>query len=565
MSSRPTGLLSRMLLTCLALSLGAVTLSAQDANSTTPPPQAPTPKPAAASYSSDEVTPMHFELFGGYSWFAPNGRVGTQPLDHSINPGFAVSGAYFVNKYFGGDVQYTYHKGSRETISGITAGPVVRFPIIGLSPFIHFNVGAQRLSPSFVKASWGPEILAGGGLDFAAPRFPHLKLRIIQADYVYSHHNFFPIVPRTNMESAEISTGLVYAGGPIYTGPPPSVACAVQPSDVFPGEPINVTVTPANFNPKRTVNYSYQATGGKVSGTGATTTVDTNGANPGSYTVTATATDGRMKVPATCNASFNVKEWPAPTVSCSANPTDIDPGQTSQITATGQSAKGDLKYSYTATAGTVEGNGPNATFNSQGTQPGSATVTCTVTDDRGKTATAQTTVNVRAPKAPEPPPVEHFTSQAFDFKTHPHYPYYTYVDNDMKGALDAVAQRLASDPNQQVIVVGDQDPSEKDTQARSIQRAANVRDYLLGRNQEGGVQGQKVRPDQVTLRTRNSGGMKAEVFSASKAADATKTPELQGTTPVSEDQVTAVAKKPVQRIGKGHSAPRHGKRKAKQS
>ena len=81
---------------------------------------------------------------------------------------------------------------------------------------------------------------------------------------------------------------------------------------------------------------------------------------------------------------------------------DIDPGQTSQITATGQSAKGDLKYSYTATAGTVEGNGPNATFSSQGAQPGTATVTCTVTDDRGKTATAQASVNVRAPKAPEP-------------------------------------------------------------------------------------------------------------------------------------------------------------------
>ena len=133
----------------------------------------------------------------------------------------------------------------------------------------------------------------------------------------------------------------------------------------------------------------------------------------------------------------------------------------------------------------------------------------------------------------------------------------------MKGALDGIAQRLASDPNQQVIIVGDQDPSEKDTEARSIQRAANIRDYLLGKNQEGGVQGQKVRPDQVTLRTRNSGGKRAEVFSATKAADANQTPELQGTNPVTDEQANAVSKKPVQRTGAGHGGARKARRSKK--
>ncbi|MBV9670250.1 MAG: hypothetical protein JOZ43_04770, partial [Acidobacteriales bacterium] len=391
MISRPTGLLLS-----LALSLGTASVFAQDANQTAKPAAAP-----AASYSSDDVVANHWEVFGGYSWFAPNGRIGTTRLDNSITPGFAFSTSYFVNRYVGGDVQVTYHNGDREKFTGLTAGPVVRFPIAGLSPFIHFNVGGQRLNPNFTKSDWGPEILAGGGLDFAFPKWEHLKLRIAQADYVYSHHNFFPIIPRTNLSSAELSSGLVYGFGPIYTGPPPSVACAVQPTEVFAGEPVNVTVTPSNFNPKRTVTYSYQATGGKVSGTGASTTIDTANANPGSYSVNATATDGHMKIPATCNASYSVKEWPAPTVSCSANPSEIDPGQTAQITANGQTAKGELKYAYTATGGTVDGNGPNATFNSQGVQPGSsATVTCTVTDDRGKTASSQATVNVRAPKAP---------------------------------------------------------------------------------------------------------------------------------------------------------------------
>jgi hypothetical protein len=449
---------------------------------------------------------MHWEIFGGYSWFAPNGRIGATKLDNGMTSGFAVSASYFTNKYVGVNVLGSYHDGDREKIGNISAGPIVRFPIVGLSPFIHANIGAQNLSPKFLPGSnWGPAIIAGGGLDLNLPSLTHFKIRVVQADYVYSHHNFFPITPRPNLNSVELSTGIVYAFKPITPPVPPTVACAVQPSEVFAGEPVNVTVTPANFNPKRTVTYSYTTTGGKVSGTGPTTTIDTTGANPGQYTVTANATDGKMKAPVSCNASYTVKEWPAPQISCSANPTDIDPGQTSQIQANASTIKGGLKYSYSASTGTVEGEGPNVTFNSQGAQPGAATVTCTVTDDRGKTAQATTTVNVRQPVAPPPPPPPPSASKLNEIAFTK--PYSSRVDNTAKAVLDDVALRLQREPDAKAVVIGDLDPKETSkvrTKNLAAMRAVNTKAYLV--NEKG------IDPNRIETRTNGPRGAKSEIW-----------------------------------------------------
>jgi len=337
------------------------------------------------------------------------------------------------------------------------------------------------------------------------PRWQHFKLRLLQADYIYARHDFFPILPRLNMESAELSSGIVFMAGPIYTGPPPTVACSANPTEVFAGEPVNVTVTPSNFNPKRTVSYSYTATGGKVSGNAANTTVDTNGLNPGSYTVTSTATDNHIKVPPTCTANFTVKEWPAPTVSCSANPTEVDPGQTATINCNGSTAKGNLQYSYKASAGNVTGEGPNATLNTEGAQPGPITVTGTVTDDRGKTASADTTVTVRAPQAPPPPPPPPQASKINQIA----FPkaYSARVDNTAKAILDDVALRMQREPDSKLVIVGSTDAKETSkSRSRNLaaQRAVNTKAYLVD---EKGI-------DASRIETRTDGieGAQAEMW-----------------------------------------------------
>ncbi|HEY0566144.1 MAG TPA: hypothetical protein VGC88_11205, partial [Terriglobales bacterium] len=317
MSPRPSGLLSRVLLAALATALTAGSMAAQDTANSNASPQSSQPAPAAQpqapasgtqtapSVSFDEVNPTHWEVFAGYSWLGINdnsgsGQAGIINLDHHITPGFAVSTAYFVNKFVGGEILGGAHFGDREKATELAVGPIVRFPMQGLSPFVHATAGITTLSPNGLGNKLGFGSVLGGGFDLNLPNLQHFKIRVLEADYVYTHLNFFPVA-RLNLGNARISGGVVWTASPITPPIPPTVACAAQPTEVFAGEPVNVTVTPSNFNPKRTVNYSYNATGGaKVAGNGPNTQVTTEGLNPGQYTVTATATDNKIKVPPTC-------------------------------------------------------------------------------------------------------------------------------------------------------------------------------------------------------------------------------------------------------------------------
>ena len=47
---------------------------------------------------------------------------------------------------------------------------------------------------------------------------------------------------------------------------PPSASCSVQPTEVWSGDPVNVTATGANFNPKHTLTYDWTGNGGKLIG-----------------------------------------------------------------------------------------------------------------------------------------------------------------------------------------------------------------------------------------------------------------------------------------------------------
>ncbi len=508
MSSRSSGLLSRFLMVALATTFTVGTIAAQDTNSTSSTTQNPSntqtvSSPAPASVNYDDVVPMHWEIFGGYSWLGPSGHIGPVRIDNHIDKGFIVSASYFANRYAGLELSSSAHFGDHDTISFTDIGPIVRLPTKGITPFMHAGIGISQLAADGFDNKVGFSIFAGGGLDLTVPRFQHLKFRIIQADYVHQQNNIFPY--RAKFESGRVSAGLVYAFSPITPPIPPTVACAVSPNEVYPGDPLNVTVTPSNFNPKRTVTYSYNTNGGKVTGTGATTTVDTASAQPGSYTVNATATDGKMKIPATCSASYTVKAYPAPTVSCSANPTEIDAGGTSTINANGSTIKGNLKYTYSASAGTVQGEGPNATLNAAGAQPGPITVTCNVTDDRGQTASGTTTVTVRAPVAPPAPPPPPQSSKVNEIAFTKAYS--SRVDNTAKAILDDVALRLQREPDSKLVVVGETDPKETSrTRSRNLaaMRANNTKAYLV--NEKG------IDASRIETRTDGTNGMKSELW-----------------------------------------------------
>ncbi len=124
--------------------------------------------------------------------------------------------------------------------------------------------------------------------------------------------------------------------GHIIPPPPITYSCAASPTTVFPGDPVTVTGTALNVLPKKTPTYSWTSTGGTVTGTSNVANIDTKDLAAGTYTVKGHVCGwnqaGRM---ADCSADFQVKAFEPPTISCSANPSTIDPGGSSTITAMG--------------------------------------------------------------------------------------------------------------------------------------------------------------------------------------------------------------------------------------
>ena len=108
----------------------------------------------------------------------------------------------------------------------------------------------------------------------------------------------------------------------------------------------------------------------------------------------------------------------------------------STITATGISPQNrPLTYTFSASAGTVTGNGNTASFNSTGAPTGAVGITCNAADDKGGTASSGTSVTI---VAIPPPPLPHATALcSISFDKDLKRP--TRVDNEAKACLDDVA------------------------------------------------------------------------------------------------------------------------------
>ena len=291
--------------------------------------------------------------------------------------------------------------------------------------------------------------------------------------------------------------------------PPITLSCNASAPAVFPGDPLSVTATAGSVSTKKNNNVIYSWSGDGVSGNGTSATVNTASLAPGSYTAKADVKEGKKgkegQKPgqtAECSAGYTVKAFEPPTISCSASPSTIKPGETSTITAAGVSPQNrPLTYGYAATAGSVSGSGATATYNSTGAPTGVAGITCTVTDDKSQTATASTSVTILAPYVA---PIPHSQSLGtVDFskdKAHP-----TRANNEAKAALDGVALALQRQPDAKLALVGEANAKERAATAKqekaakknkhlkvvdpAAERAVNVKDYLV---QEKGIDASRI-------------------------------------------------------------------------
>jgi outer membrane protein OmpA-like peptidoglycan-associated protein len=336
---------------------------------------------------------------------------------------------------------------------------------------------------------------------------------------------------------------------------PITLACNATPPAIYQGEAVNATATAGSVSTKKNVNVIYNWSGTQVTGNGNTATVATGTLNPGSYTVNAEVKEGKKGKEGLkpgqstqCSASFTVKEFEPPTVSCSADPSVIKPGDSSTITCTGISPQNrPLTYSYSATSGAISGNDATAEFSSAGAPTGRVGITCNVADDKNHTASGDTSVTIEAPALPPPPHVQELCSVSFarDAKRP------TRVDNEAKACLDQIALDLKQAPDATVIIVADASAKEKQITAKrekvaarhkhakieyfDQQRAVNMKNYL--------VEEQGIEANRISVATGAGDDQNAQNYLVPAGANFAS--DVQGTTPADETAVKPEVRKPL--------------------
>jgi len=101
----------------------------------------------------------------------------------------------------------------------------------------------------------------------------------------------------------------------------PTASCSADRTSVTAGEAVNVRVT-ASSPDKRALNYDWQATGGRIEGSGASVRWDSSGLSAGTYTITARVTDDRG-LSAECSVTVNVQVPPTPPKAAKLNECDF--------------------------------------------------------------------------------------------------------------------------------------------------------------------------------------------------------------------------------------------------
>jgi outer membrane protein OmpA-like peptidoglycan-associated protein len=400
----------------LVLALAGVftsALAAQDAVQ-------PSVKPPANSTATDNAA-SKWDIFAGFSYLSPNvASDGLGNFDSTgIRYGAIGSVSRYFNKYAGVQFEGDYHNDNNEDhqtssdFEGGSGGLILRYPNARFTPFVHALIGGESAGSYYYANQWGVVVTAGGGVDYNTPLFNHhLAIRLFQADYQYNHQDF------NDFNMLRLSAGAVVHIGTIAPPVPVALACSVSPESIYPGDPVTITATASNLNPKLNVVYSWSGDG--AAGEGTTVTVATATLTPGVHTVNGKVSEGKgdkigLKPGevANCSASFTVKAFESPTVSCSANPNTIQPNETSTITATGVSPQNrPLTYSYVATAGSIDGTGATANFSSRGVPSGPVGITCNVSDDKGGSAAAVASITIAPPPAPPLPSPEQVRLEA---------------------------------------------------------------------------------------------------------------------------------------------------------
>jgi outer membrane protein OmpA-like peptidoglycan-associated protein len=460
-----------------------------------------------SAVAQSDSTPQ-WDWFIGYQYLHPGGSV---PLGDPGNPqsypvpdmskGLGSSITYNFDPHWGLEGDFGHNWANSDSETTLSGGPRFIWRADSANYFIHALLSYNHLGVNGLNnGSSGIGVILGGGMDL--PITKNFAWRIFGADYVWGRHNYasyadaeFPGLRRPSLEGVRLRTGVVFSFGGAEVIPV-AAAVTVQPTEVFVGEPIAATAVAKNFDPKHALAYTWSGNGPQVTGKDTAANIDTTNATPGTYTVTVQVNDPRVKKNNVASASttYTIKALPPknpPTMSISANPTDLVTGGSVNLSSSCSSPDG-VQVSvanWTSTAGTISGTGQSATLSTAGVPAGTVTITATCTDTRGLNAQASTQITI---ENPPPPPID----KALEARLALHSVYFptnvpppSHPDAPMVASQQRILVALATDfkkyleakPDAHLILGGHADIRGSDAynQALSERRVNQVRNFLV--------------------------------------------------------------------------------------
>ena len=286
-------------------------------------------------FRTSHFTPFAEALFGLHRVAFP---------DSGISPdnafGLAVGGGLDVHVLRHLDLRLAQldFMHSTHSVSGVflPGDPDVTFNSIRYRAGLNFLLGvAPPGPPPSASCSADPtEVYAGTPVSATAHAMNFNPKRTLKYNWSSSGGKLSGTGPTANIDTTGMSPGSYTVGATITDGKkgeascrssfsikerpknPPQVSCSANPRSVLAGTPsaISCSCSSPDNAPDYPVSASisnWSATGGRISGTGNTATLDTTGASAGPITATATCTDSRG-LSSRGTASVNVEVPPPP-------------------------------------------------------------------------------------------------------------------------------------------------------------------------------------------------------------------------------------------------------------
>lgn len=256
------------------------------------------------------------EVFGGYSGYHPGSSIDGQKVE-DFKFGWGTQFMVNLSPWARFIADFSGHYYGPGSTYDLTFGPRLQLPLKRFTPFAEALTGGQHLSPKGFPSGNKAAYMFGVGLDVKVNS--SFSVRPFQLSYIYTTYSIPPtsLQPKNTLNGFILQSGLVYNLKLFSSKGDVLASCSAEPWAVDPGGKIKIGVTTEGFLPRQNLHYSYATTGGAISGSTETESIDTTGLRPGDYTMIAKVVDdgvGKHQRTASCQVQFsvNAKQQPSP-------------------------------------------------------------------------------------------------------------------------------------------------------------------------------------------------------------------------------------------------------------